>query len=135
MDVKKCLVDTFEITDEVLLDRLDRLAEIRSLAKGEVMFEIGAVPDSVVFLIKGATRGFMLGSRGQDITECVNTRFMEPLVPSLPLSKPAIISIESVLDSEVLCFSLKIIAELIATNSNMMKLYNQLLLASLRMQV
>lgn len=135
MNVKKCLVDTFQITDEALLDRLDRLAEIRSLAKGDVMFEIGVVPDSVAFLINGATRGVMLGDKGQDITECVNTRFMEPLVPSLPLREPAIISIEAVMDSELLCFPLEVIAELIETNFDMLRLYNQLLLASLKMQV
>lgn len=135
MLIREYLVEKFQISDEDLLNRLVGMASVRQLKKGELLFKIGEKPESVAFLIKGITRGFVLDSRGKDITECFNRQVMEPLVPSIPLNAPATIGVEAIGASKILCFPMDSIMEMIESDPGILQLYNRLLQISLQTQV
>ena len=96
-----------EIDNKKIITRLSEIAEICSFEKGEVILHEGETSTFVPFLISGATRGFSADTHGKEITSCFNVNKMEPLVASIPLDAPAIVSIQAVMPSQILCLPTK----------------------------
>ncbi len=135
MSLREVLMEALRITDEKVLRQLEEMASIRQFKKGEILFNEGEIPSFVPLLLSGAVRGFLVDYTGKDVTNCFNTRRFDPLVPSIPLDAPAIVSMESLMDSEALCLPTDRVVQMMRNDPRLFEYYNRLLLASLRTQI
>lgn len=135
MSICEDLMEALDLTDEKVLRQLMGMASIRQFKKGEILFNEGERPGFVPFLLSGATRGFVVDYKGKDITACFNIRKFDPLVPSVPLDTPAIVSMESLMDSEALCLPTDRVVQMMENEPRLFEYYNRLLLISLQTQI
>lgn len=133
--MRELLMEALSIADEKVLRQLEEIASIRQFKKGEVLFYEGEIPGFVPLLLSGAVRGFSVDYTGKEITDCFNIRKFDPLVPSIPLDAPAIVSMESLMDSAALCLPTDRVVQMMKNDSRLFEYYNRLLLASLRTQI
>lgn len=126
---------TLKIDNKKIITHLSEIAEICSFEKGEVILHESETSTFVPFLISRATRGFSADTHGKEITSCFNVNKMEPLVASIPLDAPAIVSIQAVIPSQILCLPTKEIMNMLETDKSLLAYYNQLLNISLQTQV
>ena len=118
-----------------ILQPLLEMARPRYFQKGELLLAEGETPTEIVFIQKGVFRGFFYNAGGKDVTDCFCYRFGEPAVPSLPLDAPAHVSMEALTKSNVISFPAAPLAEFVDKSSFALRLYNKLLLESLRHHV
>lgn len=135
MTVCEEFAKSLHIDDEKLIAHLSEIAEVRIFEKEEIILHEGEISTFVPFLISGATRGFSADTHGKEITSCFNVNKMEPLVASIPLDAPAIVSIETVMPSQILCLPTKEIMNMLEADKSLLAYYNRLLNISLRTQV
>lgn len=135
MSLRGVLMEALRITDEKVLRQLEEMASIRQFKKGEILFNEGEIPSFVPLLLSGAVRGFLVDYTGKDVTNCFNIRKFDPLVPSVPLDAPAIVSVESLMDSEALCLPTDRVVQMMENEPQLFEHYNRLLLISLQTQI
>lgn len=135
MTICEELAKTLQIKDKKIIARLSEIAEVRSVAKGDIIFHEGEIPDFIPFLLSGAMRGFSADTNGKEITSCFNINKMEPLVASIPLDAPAMVSIQAVIPSQILCLTTKEIMKMLETDKSLFAYYNRLLNISLQTQI
>ena len=135
MVIRDFLTYVLHITDDTVVQEFLNLAEVRHVNKEDLLFREGEEPTQLVFIWDGIFRGFFADFDGKDITDCFCWKFGEPLVPSLPLDAKANISMEALHDGQVLCFPIAPVVDLLERDISMVKLYNTLLLESLRNHV
>ena len=130
--IQDFFINQLKITDEVILQKVISLAEIQRLPKGTHVFREGETPSHLAFLLKGILRGFLVDINGKDVTDCFCFQYGEPIVPSIPVDSPALISVETLTESEVLCLPMKEISEWLKDLPALIYIYNELLQDALR---
>lgn len=131
-EVKKFLVDNMLLDDDRLIGELEEIGEVQHLKRNSLLYHQNQKPEFLTFLLDGIIRGYILNSNGEDITECFEYKFGAPLVPSLPLDAPSIIYMEALTDSSIIQFPIDNIVELIKTNVEVSRKYNDLLVQSMQ---
>ena len=105
MLIKTFYQDIMKVSDEKLLRLLSDATDIRHLAKGELLIEIGSVQTDLFFLRHGVLRGFYFDVEGKDITDCLMMKCGTPAVACFAFGEDAtaIINIEALADTDVAC--------------------------------
>ena len=111
------------------------LAEIRAVKKNEILIREGEIPEEIFFIVDGIYRGFFENSNGKDITDCFCCGTGEPIVGSLPLGSPAMITMAAIQPGHVLAVSSGPIVSRLESDETLVRIYNRLLLDSLRNHV
>ena len=111
------------------------LAEIRAVKKNEILIREGEIPEEILFIVDGIYRGFFENSNGKDITDCFCCGTGEPIVGSLPLGSPAMITMAAIQPGHVLAVSSGPIVSRLESDETLVRIYNRLLLDSLRNHV
>lgn len=124
--------DILGIKDRDTIAILQNMIRIIHFKKNEIIFNMGERPDMLAFLNYGVTRGYFVNPNGIEVTDCFDFRTGSPLVPSIPFDDVARVYIEACTDCELICFPMAEVIELIKENVFFIKLYNELLLESLR---
>ncbi len=102
MDAERFLQDVIPIKDEELKKYLIKECTISRYVKGDRINEIGKVDYYVRFLIEGAVHGFILDSRGKEITTIFVTNPGDVIAGSRMLDgSPSEIGFKVIKDSEV----------------------------------
>lgn len=121
------------IRDNDILDQLDRHSEKRLVKKGEIIQKAGEVGSVTSFLVSGLFRGFFLDGEGNEVTDSFAYQPGAPLVASLGITGPALVSIEALEDSQIICIKTDVICKMVASCMEMAALYAQLLANALQM--
>ena len=134
MLIKTFYQDILEISDEKLLRLLSDATDIRHLAKGELLIEIGSVQTDLFFLRHGVLRGFYFDVEGKDITDCLMMKCGTPAVACFAFGEDAtaIINIEALADTDVFCLPIAVVKSLLDEHPDLVRVYNRLLVESLR---
>lgn len=128
IDVKSFYQQVFGIADMELVEKLVFVTELRSLKKRDILIQEGQVLTDVPFVISGIFRGFFLDENGRDITDCFAFRYGESAMAAFDLNASfAMLSIEALTDSEILCVPIESIRELLEENIFLLQIYNRFL--------
>lgn len=122
------------ISDKKVIERLLKVTRIKKLKKGEFLIRAGDQQDWWFFLVSGLFRGFLLDANGRDISECFCYQAGTAVISGLGLQEPSPINFEALADSEVLCIKLSEVLPLLEENTELLTLYNRILLAAMRAQ-
>lgn len=121
------------LSDEQLLNDLADASMFREWEKGNIVVEIGDVANNVNFLVKGLFRGYYIDSKGQEVTDCFGAEPGTPLVSCFPLESPSPICLEFLEKGMSISVPVSVLAPLMYSNLEILRLYNTLLQKSLQM--
>lgn len=124
--------DVFRLSDKELIRQLVSKTKRKSMKKGEMLAQEGEVQSWVYFLSSGVLRGFFLDAKGRDITDCFVFQCGDPVVSSIKIGEPSFVSIEALAESELFGISMFDVIELLEVSPQLMRIYNELLIKSLR---
>lgn len=130
--IEHFLTGTLQLKNRDLITQLSGIGEVHHFKEKSILFHHGQNPDYVAFLINGITRGYYIDSQGKEATDCFDYQFGAPLVASLPLDAPAIISIEALTECDIFIFPIEIVIGLLKSDVSIAQLYNALLIESLK---
>ena len=112
-------------TQKEIIDKL--------IKKGEILQHIGDISTELFFLSTGLLRGFLLDSKGKEVTDCFIHAYGTPVVSSIDLGEPSLLCIEALEDSELISVPFSVVLPLVRNNLELITLYNRLLRNSLEM--
>lgn len=118
------------LTEDELINDAIKATEIKVLRKGDHLIRAGELPTHMCFLMNGVIRGVLLDCNGKDITDCIVFRCGDPVMPDNDFTQPASITLEALMDSEIICISLSTVAYLLKKYPSLTELYQRLLLFS-----
>lgn len=124
--------DVFQISDTELIRQLVSKTRQKLVKKGEMVAQEGEVQSWVYFLCSGVLRGFFLDAKGRDITDCFAFQCGDPVVSCIKIGEPSYVSIEALVDSELLAISVFDLMELLNKEPELLRIYNALLTNALR---
>lgn len=133
MTVREFYQGVLGICEEGLLEKLEKNSRKRMVKRGEIIQEAGDACPNISFLVSGLFRGFFLDGNGNDVTDCFAYQPGMPLVASLRLNGPSVVSIEALEDSEIIYLDADVIYELVSTRIELAVLYARLLSNALQM--
>lgn len=116
----------WKLRDGPLLDGLVKATTHRRLQKGEQVIQIGDPQSHVYFLLDGILRGYFIGADGQEVTDCIRFRRGDALTSCLPFEQPSPLSIQALVESEVLVLPTAALIELFQF-PELVGIYNQYL--------
>ena len=122
--------DALQLKESALIEEAVKATEIKMFKQGEYLIRIGETPMEMCFLMKGIVRGFMLDMNGKDITDCIIFRCGNPVMPDNDFTQPASITLEALIDCEILCIPLSEVVHLLDKYPSLAELYQRLLLFS-----
>lgn len=120
------------ITESTLVHKLVSMTELRSMGKKEILIQEGQPTSYIPFILSGIFRGFFLDVNGRDITDCFGFQYGEPVMASFSLDAMAMVTIEALTDSVVLCIPIDEISRMMMENSYLVQLYNRFLINALQ---
>ena len=124
--------DVFRLSDKELIRRLASKTKQKNVKKGEIIAQEGEVQSWVYFLVSGVLRGFFLDAKGRDITDCFAFQCGDPAVSCIQFGEPSFVSIEALVDSELLGIPVFDLMELVNNSPQLLQVYNGLLTNALR---
>ena len=133
MEIQNFYIETLKISDAQLVQTLTANTKVRFTKKGEILQDIGGINTELYFLSKGLLRGFLLDAKGKEVTDCFAYIRGTPVVPCSDLGTPSLICIEALEDSELISIPFSVVLPLLASNLELINLYNRLLRDSLKM--
>lgn len=133
MKIQDFYVDTLGITDARLAQVLTKNSQIKFIKKGDILQHVGSKSTELYFLVNGLLRGFLLDAKGKEVTDCFIHAHGAPVVSSIDLGEPSLLSIEALEDSELIAISFSVVLPLVCSNMELVTLYNRLLSNSLKM--
>lgn len=116
------------LTDESLLESLLQQSEIRTYRPGDHLIIQGEVPTSILFLIRGTVRGFLLDVNGRDITDCIVFCCGDAAMPDNDFTQPASVTMEALSDCEVVSIPVPAVLRLLEEYPALAGLYHQFVL-------
>lgn len=119
--------DMFGLRDPGLISKLKEQAETLKLKKNVRFYHEGEVPRHAAFLISGIVRGYLVDANGREITDCFCYRTGDPVVPSVPLEAPAMLNVETLAVTELLCIPMQTVGELMHQYEELWVVYGRLL--------
>ena len=134
MLIKTFYQDILGISDEKLLRLLCDATDIRHLTKGELLIGVGAVQKDLYFLRNGILRGFYFDVEGKDITDCLLVKCGTPAMSCFAFGDDATatINVEALTDTDIFCLPVAVVKDLLEEHPDLIRVYNQLLVESLR---
>lgn len=125
--------NVFHLKDKELIQQFSDATKIRCMKRGEYVVRVGEVLNEVYFMEKGITRGYFLDVSGKDVTDCFSFGCGSTVMPfcQLELDIPSPMTIEVLEDARFFCISISDVIELQNKYTEVMKLYNQLLIKAL----
>ncbi|MCD8355444.1 MAG: Crp/Fnr family transcriptional regulator [Clostridia bacterium] len=133
MDIRQFCTEFFQIRDVGLLEKLEQVAKIRKVSKGEILVQAGEEQLEAAFLITGLFRGYYVDSEGKEVTDCFAYRYGDSVMASIALNDVVQIALEALEDSEIFCISLQEVDKLMSQYLEVSKLSYGCLIRSLRM--
>ena len=133
MDGKVFYRTVLGIQDHKLINELGKQSEVRGIKKGTVIQNAGEDCKFTSFLICGLFRSFFLDANGNEVTDSFSYLPGTPLVASMEVKGPAVVSVEALEDSEILLIKTDVVNELVSTQIGMALLYAQLISNTLQM--
>lgn len=133
MELQNFYTETLKISDTQLVQTLAENSQIKVIKKGDMLQQIGSISTELYFLTKGLLRGFLLDAKGKEVTDCFAYIRGTPVVPCSDLGTPSLICIEALEDSELISIPFSVVLPLLASNLELISLYNRLLRDSLKM--
>ena len=132
MRVDEFYASTFRLSDKGLIRQLTEETKQKSVKKGEVIAQEGEVQSWVYFLSNGVLRGFFLDAKGRDITDCFVFQCGDPVVSCIQFGEASFVSIEALTNCELFAVSVFDLMDLLDSNPQLVRIYNELLTRSLR---
>ncbi|MBM6888133.1 Crp/Fnr family transcriptional regulator [Pseudoflavonifractor phocaeensis] len=133
MDLQNFYTEILKLSDTQLVQALTENSQIKLIKKGDVLQHIGSPSTELYFLMKGLLRGYLLDSKGKEVTDCFVYAHGTPVVSSINLGESSLICIEALEDSELIAIPFSVVLPLIGSNLEVIILYNRLLSNSLKM--
>lgn len=112
MYVREYFRDCLHFEDEEVAKRVSDVSKIVALSRGEKLIEMGEVQKYIPVIIKGILRGYVIDAGGRDITDCFAYCYGDIAVGCNAPDRPSSITIEAVVDSELLMIPLPVVIEL-----------------------
>lgn len=132
MQIDRIYKTIFHLTDEKLIQQLVRISNVRDVRKGEQLAYAGEIQTQVPFLLSGILRGYYTSVSGKEITDCFVLKSGEPAMAGFSLNMPAVMNIEAMIDSSVLCLPLTGLLELLDEYPALMQIHCDMLITSLQ---
>lgn len=133
MDIRQFCMEFFQISDVGLLEKLEQVAKIRKIPKGEILVQAGEKQKEAAFLITGLFRGYYVDSEGKEITDCFAYRYGDSVMAGVALSDVTQIVLEALEDSQIFCISLQEVDKLMVQYFEVTRLSYGCLMRSLQM--
>ena len=133
MKLQKFYIETLKLSDIQLVQTLATNTRVKLIKKGEILQHIGDISTELFFLSTGLLRGFLLDSKGKEVTDCFIHAYGTPVVSSIDLGEPSLLCIEALEDSELISVPFTVVLPLVRNNLELITLYNRLLRNSLEM--
>lgn len=127
MDLYAFFSHLLSTENEQLLHMLTSCATVHTYEKGDLLISAGEKVEKVEFLLSGIYRGFFVDSDGRDITDCFAYKVGAPLLPSVELDIPAMISIQAVVPGNVISIPMDVVETLLQQYHEVSRLYIRLL--------
>lgn len=113
MDLKRTLGEMLGLDDDDLLDRIFRKTTVRHFKKGNVIYEYGAIPREVGFLLSGVVAAIEPDEHGGLVIDCITETPGTPMLPVSGLGAPACHTARILSSSQVLLWPTDFAAELL----------------------
>ena len=133
MELQNFYIETLKLSDIQLVQTLATNTRVKLIKKGEILQHIGDISTELFFLSTGLLRGFLLDSKGKEVTDCFIHAYGTPVVSSIDLGEPSLLCIEALEDSELISVPFSVVVPLVRNNLELITLYNRLLRNSLEM--
>lgn len=133
MELQNFYIETLKLSDIQLVQTLATNTRVKLIKKGEILQHIGDISTELFFLSTGLLRGFLLDSKGKEVTDCFIHAYGTPVVSSIDLGEPSLLCIEALEDSELISVPFSVVLPLVRNNLELITLYNRLLRNSLEM--
>lgn len=130
VNVRGFLSNILMINDNSLLSSLLSMCKVTEICKGECVIQQGKVPSQIFFVVEGIFRGCISDECGKDITDCFLYESGQVLIANFDFDEPALISIEALVKSTVLCISILNFKNLIIKYPQLYEIYLKSLLNS-----
>ena len=133
MELNNFFIEKLKLSDIQLVQTLATNTRVKLIKKGEILQHIGDISTELFFLSTGLLRGFLLDSKGKEVTDCFIHAYGTPVVSSIDLGEPSLLCIEALEDSELISVPFSVVLPLVRNNLELITLYNRLLRNSLEM--
>lgn len=125
--------NVLQITEDAAIEEAIKATEIKVLRRGDYLMRAGELPTHMCFLMKGIIRGIMLDLNGKDITDCIMFRCGDPVMPDNDITQPASITLEALVDSEIVSIPMTTVADMLNKYPSVSELYRRLLVLSVNL--
>lgn len=132
MDARSFFEKTVGVSDIKAVDKLERVAEFKKFRAGELLCEEGMPAGHITFLLKGILRGFYVDENGREITDCFVTHRGTAVMSSFSFYEENTVSVEAVVESEILRLPVVEITALLNENIECMQIYIHMVQQSFR---
>jgi len=119
------------LSNDELIKKLANIARLENLKKGQLLIEEGEPQTKIPFLLRGILRGFLVDAEGREITDCFAYHPRDIVMGCNQLGEPSKISIEAIIDTELLSLPAAPCMELLEEYPELVKLHNSYLLEAL----
>ena len=133
MELQNFYIETLKLSDIQLVQTLATNTRVKLIKKREILQPIWENSTELFFLSTGLLRGFLLDSKGKEVTDCFIHAYGTPVVSSIDLGEPSLLCIEALEDSELISVPFSVVLPLVRNNLELITLYNRLLRNSLEM--
>lgn len=108
------------------------LAVLRRLKKNEIFYDTVDQSRYIYFLISGVLRGFLVGKRGNDITDCFIFKYGQAHIGfiDIGMNKIALECAQAITDAALMCFDIGKLMPYILSSLELSNLYSRKLMES-----
>lgn len=131
MDKEKFLQQALRIKDPELLSRFAASSDVKHFKKGSFLIQADDRQEYADMIVSGIFRGFFIDYQGRDITDGFFYQKGEIAMGCHGFNKPAIISIESLTESDVLRIPVPEISRLLEEYHELSVVYTNILMKAL----
>ncbi|MBQ9833392.1 MAG: Crp/Fnr family transcriptional regulator [Clostridia bacterium] len=127
MKIKQFLTEHLKITDETFINELASVMTVKTFKSGEEVFSQGRKITHMAFILKGVFRGYYIDSKGKEITDCFQMVYGDPLMPMFSFDEEVLLTMEAIVDSEVLWIDVNDMLALLKKRDQSMSIYTYIL--------
>ena len=120
----------YGLSDERVLDAIQRDSYVEHVDKGEHLLIRGDKPKGVCILMEGVLRGYFNNYKGDDITDCFGYQFGQIAMPYADFMQPSPINIVALSPSVVFVVPATTVLTLLFECTEVVSIYNKWLLAA-----
>ena len=123
--------ETFGFRDPELIQGLSKASVLENVKRGTILTQIGERPVSVMFLMEGIVRGYIVDENGQEMTDCFAHRSGDVLIGCSGLETPSLIAFETLTPCTILRVSTETLNQLMQSHPEMILAYSHNLMEAL----